>query len=566
MLSRSTFPPTTAISIPAAPKFGLILRQIKSERLPYVVIVAIFLLAGLIGHDPWKADEAYVFGMIQHLLDTGDWVVPMVAGEPFMEKPPLYYWVAAFFAKCFSGILPIHDGARLASGFFMIVTCCALRSTVRVWWGRGIGRYAAFVLVASLGVLVQTHTMMPDLPLLSGFAMSALGFSYVLSRPVKGGIFLGLGIGIGFMSKGVLAPAVIGVTALILPVLFSEWRAASYRRGLMIALGVASPWLLIWPIALYHRSYELFMDWFWMNNIGRFVGFSVPILKTEHLPWFWSQTIPWYTFPALPLAMFALWQKRNTALREPAMQYSIVSFAALMLVLAVSSSGRCIYALPLMIPLAIVASAATTKLPKRIDDVWVWSSIILFGALSLLIWGGWAIMMATGTPPAWPFLLRYLPASFVPEFDADDFFIAALITIGALFALRKLWHAPARGLMTWVIGITLAWSLLMTIWLPWLDFSKSYRDVFSAMPLPKQMKCVATIGLGEGERAMLRYVTGHFPIRREINKHADCDVLLVQGFLKEGVENVDLKGWKHVWEGARPGDTSERFWLYIAAH
>src|SRR5438105_3263588 len=105
ILSGSTYPPAAEAGIPAAPTIDLVRQQITIERLPYVVIVAIFLFAGLIGHDPWKADEAYVFGMIQHLLDTGDWVVPMVAGEPFMEKPPLYYWVAAFFAKSFSGVL-----------------------------------------------------------------------------------------------------------------------------------------------------------------------------------------------------------------------------------------------------------------------------------------------------------------------------------------------------------------------------------------------------------------------------------------------------------------------------
>jgi 4-amino-4-deoxy-L-arabinose transferase-like glycosyltransferase len=140
-----------------------------------------------------------------------------------------------------------------------------------------------------------------------------------------------------------------------------------------------------------------------------------------------------------------------------------------------------------------------------------------------------------------------------------------LITAGALFAFWKMRRSSARGLMSWVVGITLVWSLLMTIWLPWLDFSKTYRDVFVSMPLPKHLKCIATIGLGEGERAMLRYFTGNFPIRREINQHADCDVLLVQGYLDTGVGSVDLKGWKHIWEGARPGDMNQKFWLYVAA-
>ncbi|CAH2788159.1 MAG: Putative transmembrane protein [uncultured Paraburkholderia sp.] len=42
------------------------------------------------GHDPWKQDETYTFGIVKHMLDTGDLVVPTNAGQPFVEKPPVY--------------------------------------------------------------------------------------------------------------------------------------------------------------------------------------------------------------------------------------------------------------------------------------------------------------------------------------------------------------------------------------------------------------------------------------------------------------------------------------------
>ncbi len=84
--------------------------------LPYTALILVFIAAGLTGHDPWKADEAYIFGVVQHILDTSDWLVPTLAGEPFMEKPPLFYWVASGFAYLLSGWLPLHDGARVAVG------------------------------------------------------------------------------------------------------------------------------------------------------------------------------------------------------------------------------------------------------------------------------------------------------------------------------------------------------------------------------------------------------------------------------------------------------------------
>lgn len=532
------------------------------QALPYVSLVFFFVFAGLTGHDPWKADEAYIFGVVQHMLETSDWVVPTLAGEPFMEKPPLFYWVSTAFASLLVGRLPLHDGARIASGFFMLITCWAVGSTARIWWGESMGRYAIFALLACLGTLVQSHMMMPDIPLLTGFALSALGFSTVLHRPTLGGVLIGLGVGIGFLSKGLLAPAVMGGTALLLPLFFKEWRSSAYWRGLSVAAIVSVPWCVIWPVLLYMRSPTLFMDWFWVNNVGRFLGFSVPQLGAEHLPWFWTQTIPWFTFPSLPIALWFLWQKRRTAFTEAPIQYALVAFGVLMLVLAISSSGRCVYAWPLMVPIAILAAPGARALPAQADQVLVWVSLALFGLLSLTIWAGWATMMLSGAPPNWPRLLQLLPAEFVPHFDAFHAILAALITAGALFTLKMLWNKPARGLSIWVLGITMTWSLLTTLWMPWLDFAKSYRSVFASMPIPETANCIASLNLGEGERAMLKYVTGHSPVRLEVSPHAGCKTLLVQREVAFGEPEIDLTVWKELWRGSRPGVTNERFWLF----
>lgn len=533
-----------------------------AQILPFALLLLAFIFAGLTGHDPWKADEAYIFGVVQHMLETSDWVVPQLAGEPFMEKPPLFYWVASTCAGFFSGWLPLHDGARLACGLFMLLTCWALARATRIWCGAGSGRYAPLLLIACFGTLVQSHMMMPDIPLLAGFAVSALGFANIPGNPRKGGILLGLGIGIGFLSKGVLAPGVMGVTALVLPLCFRQWRSSAYWRALRLAAAVSAPACLIWPLALYLRSPDLFMEWFWVNNVGRFLGFSVPQLGAEHLPWFWSQTLPWFTFPALPLALWGWWSQRKNALAQPGVQYALVSFAVLMLVLAVSKSGRCVYAWPLLLPISILAARGVQSLPRHVEQCWRAAGLGLFGFLSLCIWSGWGIMMLKGAPPDWPRLLRLLPAEFIPRFDASRLLAALLFSLGALFLLRAVWHQPARALSIWVTGITLSWALLTTLWMPWLDFAKSYRPVFAALPIPDSTNCIASISLGEGERAMLRYVTGINPVRVEVAPNAGCTTLLVQREAAFGEPEINFAQWKELWRGSRPGVTNERFWLF----
>src|SRR5215469_16327292 len=93
----------------AAPRNTLLLLIVSSG----------WVLIWLIGHGPCKPDEAYTFGIVLDFLKHGDWVVPSLAGEPFVEKPPLFFLVAAGFARTLGHVLPLHDAARLATGFFV---------------------------------------------------------------------------------------------------------------------------------------------------------------------------------------------------------------------------------------------------------------------------------------------------------------------------------------------------------------------------------------------------------------------------------------------------------------
>src|SRR5205085_3028134 len=82
----------------------------------FLLVCAAWLLPGLVGHDPWKYDEAVAFGVVSEMLRSGDWLSFRIAGEVFADRAPLFMWVSALFAKALGGILAVHDAARLASG------------------------------------------------------------------------------------------------------------------------------------------------------------------------------------------------------------------------------------------------------------------------------------------------------------------------------------------------------------------------------------------------------------------------------------------------------------------
>ena len=533
----------------------------RQLALPFTLLLGIaYVVPGLVGHDPWKPNEAYSFGIIYHIWGSGDWVVPILAGEPFMEKPPLFYISAACVARLFSSWLPLHDAARLTSGIYVAATLVLVGLSARATWGEGRGLVAAIAFLGCLGLLVDSHQMYTDIALLAGFALSFHGLVLSRTRPALAGLALGTGVGIGFMSKGLIAPGIIGCLAVSLPALFGAWRSRDYARCLAVALVAAMPWLTIWPYVLYQRSPELFMQWFWINNVGRYFGFAQLGAASE--PWFYTQTLPWFAWPALPLALWSAWRLGREGLKQPALQLPVLAVILMLAILGASASAGTQYALPVLVPLSVIAAGAANSLPQRVATTLDWLCRVVFGLLALALWWGWIEMMFQGHPPEWSWLARYLPMDFKPAFQGFALAAAVALTLAWVLLLPRLSEWEIRPLLSWTAGLTLVWGLVSTLWLPWLDYAKSYRGMFASMQraLPADHGCLASQSLGEHERAMLEYVTGIISGRREVQPDARCDFLLLQGRAGDRVQLQD--GWQLVWEGSRPGDNSERFSLF----
>ncbi|MFO1205362.1 MAG: glycosyltransferase family 39 protein [Burkholderiales bacterium] len=260
-----------------------------------VVLCTVWTLAGLVGHDPWKPDEAYSFGLVYHMLRSGDWVVPMLAGEPFLEKPPLFYLTAALFAKALSPVLSLPDAARLATGFFIGATLGLVALCARELLGRDRGALAALALIGCLGLPVRAHQLITDVSLLASFALALYGLALCLRRPWLGGALLGTGAGVGFMSKGLLAPSELCIVAIVLPLLAGPWRTRRYLATLAAALVAVTPWVALWPWLLYRRAPDLFHGG--CGTEPRPLPRSQRFQDRAQGRMFYLTILPWYAWP-----------------------------------------------------------------------------------------------------------------------------------------------------------------------------------------------------------------------------------------------------------------------------
>lgn len=294
------------------------------------LLCAAWILPGLFGHDPWKPDEAHTFGVVYEILRGGSWVVPTLAGEPFMDKPPLFYLTAAATAKLFSFALPLHDAARLATGLWMAAVFAFMALAGRHLYGIRYGAISALLLLGCFGFVTRAHLLLTDMALLAGFAMAYYGFAAALQRPLLGGFWIGTGIGIGFLASGLFAPVVLGALALVLPVVGRDWRNRGYLAALAVAAAAAAPWLAIWPLLLHNQAPALFQLWLWRENIGHYFG-TVPGTRAGTL--YYLRILPWYAFPVWLLALWTLWRARTTGIARPAIVLPLAGFVLTFIVL-----------------------------------------------------------------------------------------------------------------------------------------------------------------------------------------------------------------------------------------
>src|SRR3972149_697171 len=101
---------------------------------------------------------------------------------------------------------------------------------------------------------------------------------------------------------------------------------------------------------------------------------------------------------------------------------------------------------------------------------------------------------------------------------------AAAFTLAWLFILLRSERSAFRSITFWSAGVALLWSLIMTLWIDWIDYGRSYRPVALALKraLPTGSRCIESRGLGEAQRAAFDYHAGVLPRRAAAARARDA--------------------------------------------
>src|SRR5215468_7918457 len=139
-----------------------------------IALAALFAFTGLGNHPLQAADEPRVAGIAWEMQHTGEWWVPHLSGEPFLEHPPLFYAVLGGFIRA----LGASEGvARLPGAIASFLTALLVCSLARRVAGRSAGLPALFALVGIAGFARFSHRVLVD-PLLM-LTVTAGYYAYV---------------------------------------------------------------------------------------------------------------------------------------------------------------------------------------------------------------------------------------------------------------------------------------------------------------------------------------------------------------------------------------------------
>ncbi|MFJ9450818.1 ArnT family glycosyltransferase [Herbaspirillum sp. NPDC101397] len=511
------------------------------------------------------------------MLTSGDYLVPTNAGVPFMEKPPLYYWTATLFATALHPWLSYADGARVTSVFFMLITLLFVARIARAAWNeddflnaRVLGTLALFA--GTVGMIKHAHDMFTDVALVCGGTIAMYGLLQIALNEqrrtprLSAALWFGLGVGIAEMSKGLFVPVIYAATALLVGLLVRECRSRSYLRMVGFAVLVSLPFFIIWPALLAQHSMPLFIEWFWDNNVGRFLGFSVKKLGSDNDHTVIFRALTGFALPGAPLAVLAIAGGEWRRIRQPRVAIPLAFTSVCVALLLMSATARQLYLLPLILPLCLLGSAAIDRLHDWVHLSWDWFARLFFGGMTALVWTIYVISIGPVEHHHYlSYLAKWLPLGFITPLQPLALGAAILMTLGWLCCLPRLKRCGKwRGALSWFAGLTLMWGAAYTLLLPWGDFAKSFEYVYAR--LSDQLKpewragdCMASIGLGESEAPMLFYYTGilHQPIDK--SRTTSCRWAIVQTPFGTGLP----KGvWTPFWEGARDGDEEQTFNVY----
>lgn len=526
-----------------------------AQRLPRPALwlfCAAYVLPGIVGRDPWRQADLASYGLMAAMAEgRTSWLRPTLGGVP-VDSALLPHWLGAAWVWLLGPLIGGPLAARLPFAALLALTLALVwyasfhlarteaaqpvpfafgGEAEPVAYARAIADTALLALIASLGLLQLGHETTPELLQLT--AVAGLLWSLAAAPYRRLGPRLAAPVALVALALGG-APSMaiaMGAGATLVCALSSYPQVRS-----------SAPWVALGAF-LAGIAATAAGTWGWRvsDGLGAAEAWSI------------GRQWLWFLWPVWPAVLWALWRWRRHLAHRHVSVPLVVVVVSLASNLTMGGSDR---ALMLALPgTAMLAALALPTLRRGAAAAVDWLSMCLFTLSALAIWVIYLSTM-TGFPAKPAANVAKLAPGFEPVFSGWALAPALAATLAWFWLLR--WRTSRQPEAVWksmVIpagGVALCWLLLMTLWLPMLDYSRSLRPwVERLAPHVADARCVSGEGLSPAHVAALE-THGGLTVS---NDPAACPLRL--SVSKEATPRSAPVGWIERARLRRPSDRDE---------
>jgi 4-amino-4-deoxy-L-arabinose transferase-like glycosyltransferase len=450
-----------------------------------------------------------------------DFVTPTLQGRPWMEKPALYYWMAA---GAFDALGENETAARLPAVLAALLMVGATAVAGARLYGGGAGLWAATILGTSLLPFAYARAASMDL-LVAATVTACAGLLGLRLLGIAGPLAVaaaGACAGLATLAKGPLGLLLPGLVAAGFIAATREWkllRRLLSPAALLLFVAVAAPWYVL----VYRAQGQAFLDVFFLDhNLRRFTS---TIHNHPGPPWYYLPILLAGLFPWSGLLIPAAVEARPRDRRD-----LFVLCWLLLPLLFFSAAGSKLpgYILPCLPPLAILMGRAAVRLQQEAtpEGALRRRAVALVTLVLAAVIASLPLVLARQKEPAWVLTLPLaawtllLGWSVSRRLGADPAGALRLLRVGApgllvLLALaappilerresgRRLF-APAQG------RDVLAWGAWRTAWMAGYFYNDArVREVKDLSAVDEAARRGPALVLcGPAERRQLQRVPG----------------------------------------------------------
>lgn len=550
-----------------------IVTQAGVRRLPRVALLLFclaYILPGFIGRVPWKSADMTAFGYMQELaMNRADWWEPTLLGMLPEVDGLLAYWMGAWAIRIVPGWLAPDLAARLPFLGLLALTLAAVWYSIfhlarspqaqpvafafggeaqPTDYARALADGGLLAFIACLGLAQLSHETTPALAQLCFTALGFYGLAGLGHVPWRAGTAAALGLTGLALSGAPSTACLLGITGALLHACDAsharkKWSYTTVLVAISAAVALLAQSLDLWRWRIENPA----SNWQEWQNLGRL--------------------LLWFTWPAWPLTLWTLWRWRRQ-LRHGAHQSLHLTLPLCLLLIglgATLTTRSADRSLLLTLPaLAALAAFALPTLGRSLSALVDWFTLLFFSGCAVVIWVVW-ISMQLGIPAQPAANVSRLAPGFVHTFSITTFLIAIAATLAWAWLVK--WRAGRHRAAIWkslvlpASGASLCWLLLMTLWLPLLDYARSYAPlVRRAVEATQPGGCVATHGMTRGQIAAFQF---HGQLRVMAVKGSDCPWLIVD---KDAVSSLGqvtpLTQWTLMQTIRHPADRAEDILVY----